>query len=62
MLYARWTANTYDVYLIGNGGTHSNGTTLTNLVTNGGFENGSNGWSLSGASITTEKNIQEIVH
>ena len=33
-------------------GTVENGVALTNLVTNGSFEDGSNGWSLSNASVT----------
>lgn len=52
---AKWEANTYDIYLIGNSGSIPGGTTLTNMVTNGSFENGSDSWNLSNASVTTEQ-------
>ena len=42
-------------YIVGvtvTNGTVENGVTLTNLITNGSFEDGSNGWSLSNASVT----------
>ena len=42
-------------YIVGvtvTNGTVENGVTLTNLITNGSFEDGSNGWRLSNASVT----------
>ena len=38
-------------------GTVENGVTLTNLVTNGSFEDGSNGWALSNASVTNTQHV-----
>ena len=37
------------------GGTISQGITLTNIVKNGSFENGSTNWTLNGASVTNEQ-------
>ena len=51
--YARWRSVSYTLLLDGNSGTISGGVSLTNLVKNGSFENGSTDWSLSGASVTT---------
>lgn len=51
--YAVCTADIYSSSFVGIGGTGTNFKTLTNMVTNGSFEKGSDSWSLNNASVVS---------